>query len=346
MKRNACIGTAKAGSKITNKNEGKVMTGKFGAKSTADELLSGIDLKGKRFLITGASSGIGLETARSLASHGADVVGAVRNLAKAEPATASVRDAALQGGGSLELIELDLASLQSVRASADRLLADIRRFDAVIANAGVMATPFGRTVDGFETQFGTNHLGHFALITRIEPLIVDGGRLVVLSSQAHRVADVDLDDPNFEKQAYEPFVAYGRSKTANSLFAVEFDRRHRDRGIRAVSVMPGNSLTDLPRHFSPEALQGLFEVVGKARADAGLAPAELKEIPQAAATSVWAAVVADKDEIGGRYLEDCAVSPVNDVESPFADGVRSYALDAEKARQLWTKSEAWIRLAL
>lgn len=322
------------------------MTKKFSAKSTADQVLSGIDLKGKRFLLTGASSGIGLETARSLVYHGASVVGAVRDLAKAEAATAAVIDAAAQGGGSLGLIEFDLASLQSVRACADKLLADGQRFDAIIANAGVMATPFGRTVDGFEIQFGTNYLGHFALINRIEPLLTDNGRLVVLSSQAHRAADVDLDDPNFEQQKYDPFVAYGRSKTAISLFAVEFDKRHRNRGIRAASVMPGNSLTDLARHFSQEDLQGLFENVGKARAEAGLPPAELKEIAQAAATPVWAAVVADKDEIGGRYLEDCSVAPIDDTPNPFADGVRSYALDANKAERLWVKSEEWISAAL
>jgi NAD(P)-dependent dehydrogenase (short-subunit alcohol dehydrogenase family) len=321
------------------------MTEKFGAKSTADQVLSGVDLRGKRFLITGTSSGIGLETARSLVSHGASVVGAVRDLAKAEPATAALREAASQGGGSLESIQLDLASLQSVRACADKLLADGRRFDSIIANAGVMATPFGRTVDGFEVQFGTNHLGPFALINRIEPLLADSGRLVVLSSQAHRVADIDLDDPNFEQQPYDPWAAYGRSKTANSLFAAEFDRRHRDRGIRAASVMPGNSLTALPRHLAQEDLQGLFETVGKARAEAGLPPTELKEIPQAAATSVWAAVIADKDEIGGHYLEDCAVAPIDDTPNPFADGVSSYALDANKAKQLWAKSEELISAA-
>jgi NAD(P)-dependent dehydrogenase (short-subunit alcohol dehydrogenase family) len=308
-------------------------------------VLSGIDLKGKRFLITGASSGIGLETARSLVAHGASVVGAVRNLAKAEPATTSVRDAASQGGGSLELINLDLASLQSVRACADKLLADGQPFDAIIANAGVMATPFGRTIDGFEVQFGTNHLGHFALINQIESLFADNGRLVVLSSLAHRGADIDLDDPNFEQQPYDPWVAYSRSKTANSLFAVEFDRRHRDRGIRAASVMPGISLTDLPRHFSPEELQGLLQAVDAARTEAGLPPKELKEIPQAAATSVWAAVVANKDEIGGHYLEDCALVPINDMPNPFADGVRSYALDTNKAKQLWAKSEELISAA-
>lgn len=318
------------------------MSNIFNANSTADEVLSGVDLKGKRFLVTGASSGIGLETVRSLATHGASVVAAVRDLAKAQAAIAPVRKAAAREGGNVELIELDLAALQSVRICADQLLADGRHFDAIIANAGVMATPFGQTVDGFETQFGTNHLGHFALINQIEPLIANNGRLVVLSSQAHRVADVDLKDPNFEHQAYDPFIAYGRSKTAVSLFAAEFDRRHRDRGIRAASVMPGNSLTDLPRNFSQDDLQGLFETVGKARAEAGLPPAALKAIPQAAATSVWAAVVADKDEIGGHYLEDCAIAPINDTSNPFADGARSYALDADNARQLWHKSEALI----
>lgn len=321
------------------------MTRTFGAKSTADEVLSGIDLRGKRYLVTGAASGIGRETARSLVAHGGSVVGAVRDLAKAEAATTSTRVAASQGAGSLNVIELDLASLRSVRACAERLWAEGQRFDAIIANAGVMATPFGRTIDGFEVQFATNYLGHFALINRIEPLLVDNGRVVVLSSQAHRVSDVDLNDPNFERQAYDPFVAYGRSKTATTLFAVEFDRRHRNRGVRAAAVMPGNSLTDLPRHFSQQDLQGLFDTVANARAEAGLPRAELKEISQAAATSVWAAVVADKDEIGGRYLEDCAVAPINDTHNPFADGARAYALDVEKARQLWVKTEELISAA-
>ena len=304
------------------------MTNAFGATSTADDVLSGVDLKGYRYLVTGTSSGIGRETARALVAHGATVVGTVRDMARARPEDV------------LELVELDLASLQSVRAAAGRLLADGRPFDAIIANAGVMATPLGRTVDGFELQLGTNYLGHFALLQRIERLLTSNGRLIVLSSQAHRVADIDLTDPNFEKQAYDPFVAYGRSKTALTLFASEFDRRHRARGIRATAVMPGNSLTDLPRHFSKEALQGLFATVGKARAEAGLPPGELKTIPQAAATSVWAAVVASADAVGGHYLEDCAVAPVEDTPNPFLDGVRSYALDPGNAARLWTRTEA------
>lgn len=320
------------------------MTTKFNTKSTTDQVLSGVDLKGKRILITGVSSGIGLETARSLVSHGASVVGTVRDLAKADATTSLILEGVTQGEGDLELIELDLASLQSVRSCADKLLANGKQFYVIIANAGIMATPFGRTVDGFEIQFGTNYLGHFALINRIEPLLADNGRFVILSSQAHRAADVDLDDPNFKKQTYDPFVAYGRSKTATTLFAVEFDKRHRNRGIRAASVMPGNSPTNLTGHFSQEELQGLLENVGKARAEAGLPPGELKDIAQAAATTVWAAIVADKDEIGGRYLEDCAVAPIDDTPNPFADGVRSYAVDANKAALLWEKSEEMVGL--
>jgi NAD(P)-dependent dehydrogenase (short-subunit alcohol dehydrogenase family) len=187
------------------------MVNVFGATSTADEVLSGIDLKGKRILVTGASAGLGVETARALAAHGAHVVGAARDLTKAEEATAQVRKDAAASGGSFELAELDLANLKSVRACADGLLAKGEPFDVVIANAGVMATPFGHTADGFETQFGTNHLGHFVLVNRIASPIRAGGRLINLSSAGHRYSNVDLQDPNFEHTAYEPFVAYGRS---------------------------------------------------------------------------------------------------------------------------------------
>ncbi|MDQ0393772.1 SDR family NAD(P)-dependent oxidoreductase [Labrys monachus] len=317
------------------------MAGSFDAKSTTDEVLAGINLNGSRVLVTGVSSGVGVETARALAAHGARVVGAARDIAKAESATDSVRAAAEVGGGSLELIELDLASLQSVRACADTLMADGRTFSAIIANAGVMATPFGRTKDGFETQFGTNHLGHFLLVNRIAPLIADNGRLVNLSSNGHRAADVDLDDPNFEHTEYDRWVAYGRSKTANALFAVEFDRRHRDRGVRACAVMPGVSPTGLARHLSQDDLAALGQSIAAARAGAGLAPMEYKTLPQMAATSVWAAFVADADEVGGRYLQDCQVAPVDDVPG-FRDGVMSYALDQERAKLLWTKSEALV----
>src|SRR6201993_1925521 len=216
----------------------------FGATSTTDNVLSGVNLKGKRILVTGASAGLGVETARSLAAHGAQVVGAARDLNKAKAATEQVRKEAAANGGSFELIELDLANLKSVRACADRLLAKGEAFDVVIANAGGMATPFGHTADGFETQFGTNHLGHFVLVSRIASLIRDGGRLINLSSAGHRYANVDLDDPNFERTPYDPMVAYGRSKTAKILFAVAFDKRQRDRGVRAAAVHPGGSETE------------------------------------------------------------------------------------------------------
>jgi NAD(P)-dependent dehydrogenase (short-subunit alcohol dehydrogenase family) len=212
--------------RYTQKQE-QEMANVFGATSTTDEVLSGVNLQGKRILVTGVSAGLGVETARSIAAHGAHVIGAARDLTKAEAATAQVRRDAAKNGGSFKLVELNLAHLKSVRICADELVAKGEPFDLVIANAGVMATPFGHTVDGFETQFGTNHLGHFVLVNRIAPLIREGGRVINLSSAGHRYSNVDLEDPNFEHTAYEPFLAYGRSKAANILFAVAFDERYR-----------------------------------------------------------------------------------------------------------------------
>ncbi|MEK1895627.1 MAG: SDR family NAD(P)-dependent oxidoreductase [Rhizobium sp.] len=315
------------------------MTDLFGAKSTTDDVLFGIDLHGKRVLVTGVSAGLGVETARALAAHGAEVTGAARDLAKAERATTAVRDQAANGG-SLELIELDLASLASVRACADALQADGRQFDVVIANAGVMAAPFGHTADGFETQFGTNHLGHFTFVNRIASLIAPGGRLVNLSSSGHRFADVDIEDPNFEHTAYDPWIAYGRSKTANILFAVEFDRRHKARGVRATAVHPGGIRTELSRHLDDGALEAMVGKINEELAAEGKPPYELKSIPQGAATSVWAGVVADADEVGGLYCENCHVAKVTENPvSRISEGVRPYALDAERATALWSKSE-------
>src|SRR5579862_7542307 len=176
----------------------------FGAESTTEDVLQGVNLKGKRILVTGVSAGIGVETARTLAAHGAYVVGAARDLKKAEAATEQVRKDAAANGGGFELIEVDLGNLKSVRAAADKLVAKGEPFDVVIANAGVMATPFGKTADGFETQFGTNHLGHFVLVNRIAPLLRKGGRLINLSSAGHRFSNVDLADPSFEHTAYDP----------------------------------------------------------------------------------------------------------------------------------------------
>jgi NAD(P)-dependent dehydrogenase (short-subunit alcohol dehydrogenase family) len=318
------------------------MPNTFGAKSTAEEVLSGQDLKGKHIVITGVSAGIGVETARALVAHGAHVIGAARDLTKAEGATAEVRTAATASGGSFELLELDLASLASVRAASQKLLDKGEPLDIIIANAGVMATPLGHTADGFETQFGTNHLGHFVFVNRIAPLLREGGRFVSLASSGHRFANVDLSDPNFEHTEYAPFVSYGRSKTANILFAVEFDRRHKARGIRATAVHPGGIATELARHMDPNAISGMIEHLNKEAAASGEPPFEWKSIPQGAATSVWAAVVAPADKVGARYCEDCHVSPIlpNDTPSTLmSEGVRGYALDPASAQALWKKSE-------
>ncbi|WP_156255025.1 SDR family NAD(P)-dependent oxidoreductase [Sandarakinorhabdus oryzae] len=316
------------------------MTMTFGAKSTTDDVLAGLDLTGKRILVTGVSAGLGLETARALTSHGAQVIGTARDLAKAAKAMA---DAGMDSA-AIELIELDLADLASVRKASDQLVAEHRPLDLVIANAGVMAPPFGLTVDGFETQFGTNHLGHFLFVNRIATLMRPGSRLVMLASSGHRFADVDLVDPNFDTTPYDPFIAYGRSKTANILFAVEFDRRYRALGLRATAVHPGGIRTELARHMGADRLQLLFDGINADLAKEGKPAMEWKTARQGAATTLWAGLVADADAVGGRYCEDCQVSPVvRDASIGFGSpGVRPYALDPETARALWAKSEAWV----
>jgi len=324
---------------------GKRMAEQFGRTSTTDEVLSGVNLRGKRILVTGVSAGLGVETARALAAHGADVVGAARDLTKAEGATAEVRNEAAANGGSFEMLELDLASLKSVRASADKLLSKGEPFDVIIANAGVMATPFGDTLDGFETQFGTNHLGHFVLVNRIAPLIRAGGRLINLSSSGHRYSNVDLEDPNFEHTPYDPFVAYGRSKTANILFAVAFDKRHRQRGVRAAAVHPGGIQTELGRYTDPGRLEKLVAQINEQLRAQGKGPFQWKTVAQGAATSVWAAIVAPADEIGGCYCENCHVGKIVPEDANItavSEGVRAYALDPANAEALWKKSEEMV----
>jgi len=318
---------------------------KFGAKSTTEDVLAGIELQSKRILVTGVSAGLGVETARALVGHGASVVGAARDLEKAKRATSEVSKAAAKTGGSFELVELDLASLKSVRSATDKLVADGRLFDVIIANAGVMATPFGKTEDGFETQFGTNHLGHFVFVNRIAKLIKDGGRLVNLASSGHRFSSVDLNDPNFEKTPYEPFVAYGRSKTANILFALGFDQRHRARGVRATAVHPGGIQTELARYMEPVQMEQMIKQINEQAAAVGKGPFQFKTVPQGAATSVWAAVVAPAEEVGGRYCENCHLSDIvaDDARLGLLDeGVRGYALDPENAKALWKKSEEMV----
>ena len=321
------------------------MSNVFGATSTADEVLSGVDLRGKRILVTGVSAGIGVETARALAARGARVIGAVRDLVKAERATAHMRSDVAASGGSFELVRLDLASLKSVRACAAALAATGEPLDLIIANAAVMATPFTLTEDGFETQFGTNHLGHFVLINRLASLIRSGGRVVSLSSSGHRIANVDLADPNFERTPYQPYRAYGRSKTANILFAVGFDRRHRDRGVRAAAVHPGGIQTEIGRHSHAAQEQEMIEQLNRQLAAEGKPLFQWKSIAQGAATSVWTAVAAPADQIGGRYCENChvgAIVPDGVKLNSNSEGVRGYALDPENAEALWKKSEQMV----
>lgn len=321
------------------------MTQTFGASSTTEDVLAGVSLKGKRVLVTGVSAGLGVETARALAAHGAHVVGAARNLEKAGHATTQVRADAVSGEGSFELVALDLADLGSVRACADQLNATGLPFDLVIANAGVMATPFGHTKDGFETQFGTNHLGHFVLVNRIAGLMRVGARLVNVSSAGHRFADVDLKDPNFEHTPYDPFIAYGRSKTANILFAVAFDARHRTRGVRATAVHPGGILTELTRYMPAGGIEAMVARINEQAAAESKPPFQFKTIPQGAATAVWAGAVAEADVVGGHYCEDCHVSPVVPDDQPISlvsAGVRAYAVDPAHAEALWAKSEEMV----
>lgn len=256
------IGTASSG-----RQEEKNMTEAFGATSTTEDVLSSIDLRGKRILVTGVSAGLGVETARSLAAHGANVIGTARDSAKAEAATAQIQKDAAAKGRSFDLVELDLASLASVRNCADQLLRKGEPLDVIIANAGVMATPFGHTVDGFETQFGTNHLGHFVLVNRIVNLLRAGARPVNVASSGHRFSNVNLDNPNFERTLYDRFLAYGRSKTVNILFAVAFDRRYRGRDIRAAAVHPGVIQTQLSRHIDPAVVKAMMAQLEKQLAE-------------------------------------------------------------------------------
>jgi NAD(P)-dependent dehydrogenase (short-subunit alcohol dehydrogenase family) len=315
----------------------------FGAHSTTDEVLAGVDLRGKRVLVTGVSAGLGVETARALAARGAHVIGAARDLGKAESAMEPAWESAKNGGG-VELVALDLASLASVRDCADRLVAAGKPLDLVINNAGVMACPFSHTADGFEMQFGTNHLGHFVLTNRIASLLREGSRVVALASMGHRYADVDLDDPNFARTPYDPWVAYGRSKTANILFAVGFDRRHRERGVRATAVHPGGIKTELGRHLTDDDFDSLLQRLNADLAAKGKPPFWLKTIPQGAATTVWAGAVAGADDVGGRYCENCRVTTrVTDEDIDMVDGgVRPYAVDPARAEALWAKSEAMV----
>ena len=309
-------------------------TSGFSAESTTDEVLNGIDLTGRRFLVTGASGGLGLETTRALAARGATVVMAARDADKNAAAMAALR--ATMPVAELEQCIVDLASLASVREAARCLLAESRPLHGLILNAGIMATPLGHTTDGFEQQFGVDHLGHFLLARELLPRLVESApaRVVILSSAGHRMGDIDLDDPNFARREYDPFLSYGAAKTCNVLHAVEIDRRYRDRGVRAFAVHPGGIHTELGRYMTPEVIQSLMARISER-------PQALtwKTPEQGAATTVWAATSTLLDGRGGEYCEDCNVSPIVDDDSLAAIGVAARAVDPVRARELWDLSE-------
>jgi NAD(P)-dependent dehydrogenase (short-subunit alcohol dehydrogenase family) len=293
--------------------------------TTADQIVDGVDLAGKTCVITGATSGLGRESARALAAAGAFVVVTGRDAGALEQTEAAIR-AAVPGAGVCPVL-LDLAALSSIRAAAAVIAERAPPIHVLMNNAGVMFTPFGRTDDGCELQFGTNHLGHFELTRLLIPQLeaAGGARVVNLSSEGHRLDDIDLGDPNWERRDYDKFRAYGASKTANVLHAVELDRRLRERGVRAYAVHPGLVATNLARHMSRDdvtAVLTITETVSKASGGAVLTPA------QGAATQVWAAVSPDLTDVGGVYLADCAVDST----------VAPYAVDADRARQLWDVS--------
>ena len=313
----------------------------YGKETTTDEALSGMDLSGKHVVITGASGGLGEESARALASKGALITMAARSAEKNAAAKERILEAV--PGAALETRTVDLASLASVRAFAKDFLADHDRIDVLINNAGVMACPFGHTADGFEMQLGTNHIGHFLLTGQLDSALGKGSRVVALSSGAHGMADVDYDDPHFERRDYHSWIAYGQSKTANALFALELDRRLRARGAAAYSVHPGMIMTELGRHFTENTMSEMAEMRAQRARDHGGdedAPMEFKPIEAGAATQVWAAVAPELDAHGGAYLANCSVGvPGGDISQ---SGVALYARDAESAARLWALSEEWV----
>lgn len=304
----------------------------FGKDTTTDEVLADKDLSGQTVFITGANSGLGQETARAMAAHGAHVVMAGRDQDKLDDAVSAIR--AERPDAQLDTIVCDLGDLESIRAATSRARQRFDKIDILINNAGVMASPFRHTADGFELQFGTNHLGHFALTAELMPLIERGStkRIVNLSSRGHHMAPIDLDDPNFTEREYDPWASYGQSKTANILFTVGLEERYAVMGIHAYAVHPGGIQTNLGRHMTEEMVADLMERV--TTSDSSFA---WKTIPQGAATSCWAATAPELEGKGGVYCEDCHVAEIDDESS--AGGVRSYALDPAAAERLWTLSE-------
>ena len=295
----------------------------FGAKSTAAEVIDGVDLTGRLAVVTGGYSGIGLETTRALVGAGADVLVPARR--------PEVARQALDGLPRTSVGTLDLGDLDSVATFADGVLAQGRGIDLMIDNAGIMACPETRVGPGWEAQLATNHLGHFALVNRLWPLVAQGGaRVVSVSSAGHRRSPIRWDDPMFTRGDYDKWTAYGQAKTANVLFAVRLDELGAAAGVRALALHPGGILTPLQRHLSDEEQQGLGWIDSN-----GHPLVDFKSTEQGAATTVWAATSPRLEGLGGVYCEDCDVARVSTDDAP---GVRPYAIDPEQAAWLWDLS--------
>ncbi|QUQ63465.1 SDR family NAD(P)-dependent oxidoreductase [Kutzneria sp. CA-103260] len=311
---------------MTTTAQHKIGTG-FGATSTAAEVIAGIDLTGKLALVTGGYSGIGIETTRALVGAGAHVIVPARRVDTAREALSDIPN--------VEVDALDLGDLDSVKAFAERFLATGRTLDLVINNAGVMACPETRIGPGWEAQFATNHLGHFALVNRLWPAVADGARVVALSSRGHFFSPIRWDDLQFE-QGYEKWAAYGQAKTANVLFAKKLNELGADRNVQAFAVHPGGIWTPLQRHLSRE------EMVERGWIDQdGNLLVKFKTPEQGAATTVFAATSPQLDGLGGVYLEDCDLADAVPVDADPATtwaGVKAYAIDPEQADRLWTLS--------
>jgi len=316
----------------------------FGRDTTTDEVLEGIDLTGRRFLITGAASGLGRESARSVAAHGASVTLLARTTERAAGAVAEV--GAMVPGADLQPGVADLGDLVSIRAFAESYLDGHDALDVLINNAGVMACPLGHTADGFETQFGTNHLGHFLLTAVLYPALQAGEqpRVVTLTSAGHSRADVDLEDPNFERSEYSPWVAYGRAKTANALFARELARRAGPSGLLSFAVHPGGIVTDLGRHLTDELIYDMADFARRRSAAIGESgeshDIHFKTVEAGAATQVWAATTSDLADHNGAYLADCGLGVLG--ADPGVNGFMPYLLDEEHAVALWELSERMV----
>lgn len=305
---------------------------RFSYRSTARDVVSDVDLRGRTALVTGATSGIGLETARALALAGSRLILPARDVARGRQAADEIlRDAP---DTAIDLRSLDLASLHSVRTLASELTDSYDQLDIVINNAGVMATPFGHTVDGFETQFGTNHVGHFALFQGVASLLAssEAPRVVAVSSIAHRISDIDFDDIHFAQRPYDKWIAYGQSKTACALFAVGVAAHSGIPGISAFAVHPGGIMTGLQKFLPRDEMMAMGWVD-----DEGNVNELFKTVEEGAATSVWAATAPELNGHTGLYLENCQQAEAWRADLPMM-GVRDYALDPAAAERLWSLS--------